>query len=650
MVAAFIYSAPFSFVTKTYTFISVFLATSYNFCSAYCALVVIVIVMSADIPKDAKNFSRTPTSWDAEDDILLMHLKDQQKLGWKEIASNFNNRTPNACQFRWRRLKLGNLKNPPKSLGPEGSTSDSPKKPVADAKKRTASPSIGVGGGVDGTVSTPSRNSVSGFGLSSNVTFTGYDNNVTNALAGFNALLNASTPGSGAYGSPITTGNPPPITAATTPSSVIVPPLRGRGHSFGSPVSLDPPTTAGTTTGGGYYADVSIDPTMNLPQNQPHPHGATNGRSNNGGNHNNSNNDGDTGESSRRNSSTPTASSHSRSHSTSGSISGAASGPLTIGGPYHNNSIIQIVKDERTSVSSSTRASVSSLPSKSMNIPHHQLGNNTLAHLPVLFGTGGSISGPSPNPSISGASGSVSQQTVVSLRNGSIGGTPPSSSTHSGTGGGGSGRGYYSRSGSVVIPYNGEHKREEYKVDKKSNSAIAAAAVAATTKHLINHNNKPSKKPSAQQQHKQQAATAAAASKGKDAKGGTAPGIFKIPWSMEEDELLINRRNRELSFAELSILLPQRTEGEIWSRIDHLEKLRNGHRASRENRRRQSLIGLDDVDDFYDVDDVMIDSDDDEDDDEVLLDVDDTLGAARRKKRRASSAVNPLSVDRRRLR
>ncbi|EGW34468.1 uncharacterized protein SPAPADRAFT_59891, partial [Spathaspora passalidarum NRRL Y-27907] len=67
-----------------------------------------------------KNYSRTPTSWDAEDDILLMHLKDTQKLGWKEIASHFTNRTPNACQFRWRRLKSGNLKNPPKSAAALG--------------------------------------------------------------------------------------------------------------------------------------------------------------------------------------------------------------------------------------------------------------------------------------------------------------------------------------------------------------------------------------------------------------------------------------------------------------------------------------------------------------------------------------------------
>lgn len=50
-------------------------------------------------------------SWSIEDDQLLMALKDQRGLGWKQIACHFNNRTPNACQFRWRRLKSGTLKS-----------------------------------------------------------------------------------------------------------------------------------------------------------------------------------------------------------------------------------------------------------------------------------------------------------------------------------------------------------------------------------------------------------------------------------------------------------------------------------------------------------------------------------------------------------
>ncbi|CAI7490136.1 CFC_collapsed_G0057490.mRNA.1.CDS.1 [Saccharomyces cerevisiae] len=32
-------------------------------------------------------------------------------MGWKDISQYFPSRTPNACQFRWRRLKSGNLKS-----------------------------------------------------------------------------------------------------------------------------------------------------------------------------------------------------------------------------------------------------------------------------------------------------------------------------------------------------------------------------------------------------------------------------------------------------------------------------------------------------------------------------------------------------------
>ncbi len=47
----------------------------------------------------------SPTSWTSEHDTLLRHLKEEQKLGWKQISAHFENRTPNACQFRWRRLR-----------------------------------------------------------------------------------------------------------------------------------------------------------------------------------------------------------------------------------------------------------------------------------------------------------------------------------------------------------------------------------------------------------------------------------------------------------------------------------------------------------------------------------------------------------------
>jgi hypothetical protein len=49
-------------------------------------------------------------SWDPKDDILLKQLKEEQRLGWKEIATHFHGRTSHACQFRWRRLASGQLK------------------------------------------------------------------------------------------------------------------------------------------------------------------------------------------------------------------------------------------------------------------------------------------------------------------------------------------------------------------------------------------------------------------------------------------------------------------------------------------------------------------------------------------------------------
>ncbi|PVH15914.1 uncharacterized protein CXQ87_003771 [Candidozyma duobushaemuli] len=493
-------------------------------------------------PNSSKNLNRTPTSWDAQDDLLLMHLKDTQKLGWKEIASHFNNRTPNACQFRWRRLKSGNLKNPPKSsqaLGglaaaamaagsgsdsgnssPAGSVSSASKK----APKRRQSDS-----------STPRMSSV--YSPHANTTFTGYDT-VSTALAGLNALSNQN---SGSPSGPINTTSHP----------------QTFDNSPKSDVPLDPQSAAASGSSGGYFTEISIDPTSNLPHNQPHhvpsPSGIT-----------------------PRNSNADQHPPH-----------------------MHNNSIIQIVRDDRTSVSSS-RHSVSSLPSKSMNIPHHQSTNSALAHLPILFG-GNSISGPSTGASVSGPSGLPHlASTLSSIRNGSIVGT-------------------------------------SQPLRRSSMSVVHTERRNSAPKTL----KKPEKSDIKEEKDDK-----------KDSKGRNSnQPIFKIPWSMEEDELLINRRRKELSFAELSILLPQRTEGEIWARIDALERLRNGHRASVSRdvvRRRQSSIGLDDVDDFYDeVDSVIggIDSDDDDDDD-VLLDVDDSIPGhiRRQRKRRASSAVNPLSV------
>lgn len=69
----------------------------------------------------------SPQSWDDSDDELLIRLKEVEHLGWKQIANYFNNRTSNACQFRWRRLKSGQLKKTgrAKRYGLERTLSDS---------------------------------------------------------------------------------------------------------------------------------------------------------------------------------------------------------------------------------------------------------------------------------------------------------------------------------------------------------------------------------------------------------------------------------------------------------------------------------------------------------------------------------------------
>lgn len=457
--------------------------------------------MSAE--QEDKNFLRTPTSWDSQDDILLLHLKDNQKLGWKEIALHFHNRTPNACQFRWRRLKSGNLKNPPKATPSrrESTSEKAPKRRVLEAS------ATGV------------------YSPLASTTFTGYDT-VQTALAGLNALgAPASNPAA-----------PPPSVPVNTTSH---PQTFDNSPKIDFP--LDPQAhSAAAGTHGGYFTDISVDPTLNLPHNKPHP----------------------------------VASLHLTSRQSVDPV------PLT-----HNNSIIQIARDDRALVSLN-RLLVLSLPSKSMDIPHHQ--TLLLAHLPVLYG----------GSSISGALGLVLGPVLAlhhlalalsGIRNGSIVG--PSQA--------------YLRRLSMSIPSRPDLDKEREKRDR-------------------------------QREHDKD--------KEKQKEADKLTPIFKIPWLMEEDELLINRRRKELSFAELSILLPQRTEGEIWARIDALERLRNGPRALA-RRRRQSLLGLDDVDDFYDdVDSIDMDSDDDIDNvqDAVLVDVDDSVHRPARK-RRASSAVNPLT-------
>ncbi|KAI5966819.1 uncharacterized protein KGF55_000228 [Candida pseudojiufengensis] len=519
---------------------------------------------------------KTPTSWEPEDDVLLMHLKEVQKLGWKQIASHCM--TANSAQFRWRRLKSGNLKNLPKSAAALGdkfkqnqeflNSGSSSKK-----KKTTQTPSQ--------TPTLPKPESTDNYQYNNAPSggFQGFDNNISTALAGLNALSNSPSyiPHSNVTTPKMSVASPnnngPPTIVTTDSNNIETTEDQNYENSPESDLELVSRSGINIPGGtGGYYTELAVDPTINLPHNRSHPETPS--------------------------SLTPrNSTSHIKDHANSISVAASA---------LRNNSIIQITNDDRASISSITRASVSSLPSKSMNIPHHQSGNNQLAHLPVLFGGAGSISGPSRNSSISGAGG-VHQTTVSSLRNGSLAGASS---------------GYYSRSGSVVIPHN--TNEEPLKIDKEK--------IEASNKKLQKlRRSLPSSTTSKKRQQNKK---------------------LDLPWAMEEDELLINRRNRELSFAELSILLPQRTEGEIWSRIDHLEKLRNGNDRnahSRDPRKiRQSSIGLDDVNDLYDDDDdddVIgdIGVSDDDDDENALVDVDDVVTNGRNRKRRASSAINPLA-------
>ena len=138
------------------------------------------------------------------------------------------------------------------------------------------------------------------------------------------------------------------------------------------------------------------------------------------------------------------------------------------------------------------------LPSKSMNIPHHQLNNSALAHLPILFGGGSSISGPSRNASVSGIPSTYQSTTVSSIRNGSVGSL-----------------GYYSRSGSVVIPFTGD-KRDDENLKPDLKKADFPANTKKTPNKTMIHQKNTSKSSTRNAQ-----AT-----------------IFKIPWSIEEDRVI----------------------------------------------------------------------------------------------------------------
>jgi hypothetical protein len=72
--------------------------------------------------------------WTAEDDMKLRRLKEEENMGWKQIATHFPGRTHNACQFRWRRLT-----NPTAMSSTPGTSATTPTSGPASLRARKKS-------------------------------------------------------------------------------------------------------------------------------------------------------------------------------------------------------------------------------------------------------------------------------------------------------------------------------------------------------------------------------------------------------------------------------------------------------------------------------------------------------------------------------
>ncbi|CCE79810.1 Piso0_002901 [Millerozyma farinosa CBS 7064] len=84
--------------------------------------------------RHSKHFS----TWTKEEDVLLRELKEVRKMGWRQISVYFNDRTPNACQFRWRRLVSSNV-NSASQDSRSNSDSDTESSCVADESSSNVS-------------------------------------------------------------------------------------------------------------------------------------------------------------------------------------------------------------------------------------------------------------------------------------------------------------------------------------------------------------------------------------------------------------------------------------------------------------------------------------------------------------------------------
>ncbi|SCU89066.1 LAMI_0D12288g1_1 [Lachancea mirantina] len=194
--------------------------------------------------------NKNPSSWDPQDDLLLRHLKEVKKLGWKEIAQFFKNRTPNACQFRWRRLKSGNLKTTKSaSVGAEGS--------LGEENGAVAVAERGLGGlGVESAAGDVGNVAVTGRSVSESAT---------------ESYLAASTV-------PAAPAAPagPALAAATTAATAIPIPRNTHGVDWRHPHQLPSLTQSlGNQMSRGSPYGSPVPPTSQQPQHLPGPFNGT---------------------------------------------------------------------------------------------------------------------------------------------------------------------------------------------------------------------------------------------------------------------------------------------------------------------------------------------------------------------------------------
>ena len=90
---------------------------------------------SSPRPQQGQRKVKQSSTWTAPEDRMLRALKEVKKLGWREISTFFNGRTPNACQFRWRRIMSSLAANESKSVLPP--TVKSPRSRLAQKVKES---------------------------------------------------------------------------------------------------------------------------------------------------------------------------------------------------------------------------------------------------------------------------------------------------------------------------------------------------------------------------------------------------------------------------------------------------------------------------------------------------------------------------------